>query len=234
MKHKQNLVVVPGLLCSSQLWQAQTDALADIADPVLLDTTRDDCLADMVGRFLENAPSRFALAGLSMGGYIAFEIFRQAPERVTRLALLDTSARPDSEAQTLMRRELVALARESGLRAAVEHHLPGFLRAPLFQESSWRERIFSMAETIGVDVYARQQAAIMQRPDSRPLLPAIEVPTLVICGAEDILTPPDLHQEITDGIPGARLEVIEQCGHLSTMEQPRAVNDLLRGWLEQV
>lgn len=230
MPDRQTLLLLPGLLCDAALWEPVLPALSDIARPLVADLAQDDSIAAMARRALAVAPPRFALAGLSMGGYVAFEILRQAPERVSRLALLDTSARPDTEEQTRRRRLLMALAETGQFRGVTPRLLPQLIH-PSRAGTPLAQAVMDMAERIGRDAFLRQQRAIMGRADSRPMLPAIAVPTLVGVGAEDALTPPHLAEEMAAGIPGARLERFAGCGHLPTMEDPAASAAALRPWL---
>jgi pimeloyl-ACP methyl ester carboxylesterase len=224
------LLLLPGLLCDARLWRDQAAALSAAREITVADLTRDDTIAAMAARVLEAAPPRFALAGLSMGGYVAFEICRQAPGRVARLALFDTSAQPDSEEQARRRRGLIGLARTGQFRGVTPRLIP-LLLAPDNQEGRLAPEVMAMAERVGRDAFLRQQAAILGRVDSRPGLPAIGVPTLVVVGEHDALTPPDRAREIAAGIPGARLAVIPRAGHLPTMEEPDAATALLAEWL---
>ena len=231
MVKKTPLVLLPGLLCDAALWRGQIDDLADIAAPWVADMTRDDSVTRMAERVLAAAPPRFALAGLSMGGYVAQEIMRQAPARVERVALLDTSARPDSPEQTARRRGLIDLAEKGEFRGVTPRLLPVFLHPGRLDDKELTEAVMAMAERVGKDAFLRQQRAIIGRPDSRPSLAAIACPTLVLCGRQDQLTPLDLHQEIAAGVRGAQLVIIEEGGHLSTMERPWEVSVALRQWL---
>jgi pimeloyl-ACP methyl ester carboxylesterase len=181
------------------------------------DHRRDDSAEDVARRILDAAPERFALAGLSYGGYVAFAVVRAAPERVARLALL--------------RRKLMAMAEDGKLNDVVDMLTPKFLSAAHQSDQRLRQIVREMARETGVDGFLNQQRAIMARPDSRPLLASIKCPTLVLVGDSDTLTPPELSKEMADGIPGAKLAVIPDCGHLSTIEQPDAVNAELRNWL---
>jgi pimeloyl-ACP methyl ester carboxylesterase len=231
MADRTPLLLLPGLLCDAALWQAQVEGLADIAEGVVADLSRDESLAGMAERVLAAAPQRFALAGLSMGGYVALEIMRRAPERVRRLALLDTAARADTPEQTARRRGFIELAGKGEFKGITPRLLPVYLHPDHLGDAALTDAVLAMAQRIGRDAYLRQMTAIMGRPDSRPDLPAIAAPTLVLCGREDAATPLPLSQEIAALIPGAELAVIERCGHLSTMEQPNAVNAALRRWL---
>ncbi len=233
MVKKTPLLLVPGLLCDRALWQAQIDDLSDIAEPVVADVSHDDSMTGMARRVLGQAPPRFALAGLSMGGYVAQEIMRQAPDRVSRLALLDTGARADTVEQTARRRGLIELAEKGEFKGVTPRLLPLFLHADRLSDDALVSAVTAMTERVGKDAFLRQQQAIMSRPDSRPSLPAIQCPTLVLCGRQDQLTPLDLHEEIAALIRGAHLEIVEECGHLSTMERPWEVSVLLRQWLTE-
>lgn len=232
MEERIPLVLLPGLLCGPALWAAQLEALADLTCPRIADLTRDASMAGMAETVLETAPERFALAGLSMGGYVALEIFRRAPERVTRLALLDTSARADDPTRTAERHALLALARRGEFDAVTRRLLPLLIHPDRFEnDPALCEAVLGMAQEVGCEAYLRQMDAIMGRPDSRAELPAIRCPTLVLYGAQDERTPPSLHREMAAAIPGARLVVVEACGHLSTMERPGEVSAAMRSWL---
>jgi pimeloyl-ACP methyl ester carboxylesterase len=231
MAAKTNLVLVPGLLCSKALWAPQIAGLSDIAEMTVADHASHDTMAGIAKSILEAAPDRFALAGLSMGGYIAYEVIRQAPHRVTRLALIDTGSRadpPERKEQRLQRNEL---ARREGAGAVQDELMPVLIHKDRLADKPFTAMIRQMAEDIGVEGLLRQHAAIMGRPDNRPFLASIRCPTLVLVGREDVLTPVELAQEIAAAVPGARLEIVEHCGHLSTLEQPEAVNRALRAWL---
>ena len=226
-------VLVPGLLCDERLWRHQAGGLADLAGPVLIpDVTGEDTVAGIARGILEAAPERFALAGLSMGGYISLEIVRQAPERVEALALLDTSARPDTPEQTEARLALIELTRTGRFDEVWRRRLPKIGHPDRGEEPGIRSDVSAMAHAVGPEGFGRQERAIIGRPDSRGDLPNISCPTLVLCGRDDILTPPHLHEELAEGIPGAHLHKIDHCGHLSTLERPEAVTRAMRAWLE--
>jgi pimeloyl-ACP methyl ester carboxylesterase len=224
---------VPGLLCDERLWRHQAGGLADLAGRILIpDVTGSDTVAGMARGILEAAPERFALAGLSMGGYVSLEIMRQAPGRVEALALLDTSARPDTAGQTEARLALVELARGGRFDEVWRLLLPKMVHPERVDDPTLRAAIEEMAHAVGAEGFERQERAIIARPDSRGDLPAISCPTLVLCGRDDALTPPHLHTELAEGIPGAHLVRIDHCGHLSTLERPEAVTRAMRTWLE--
>ena len=225
---------MPGLLCDERLWRHQAGGLADLAGRILVpDVTGEDSVTGMARAVLEAAPpQRFALAGLSMGGYVSLEVVRQAPGRVEALALLDTSARPDTPEQTEARLALVGLARAGRFDEVWQGLLPKVVHPDRVDEPGLRSAVREMARAVGPEGFERQERAIIGRPDSRGDLPNISCPTLVLCGRDDALTPPHLHQELAEGIPGARLHQIDHCGHLSTLERPETVTGAMRAWLE--
>jgi pimeloyl-ACP methyl ester carboxylesterase len=225
------LVLVPGLLCSARLYAPQVTGLWPFGPVTVANHRYDDDMAAIAARILADAPPRFALAGLSMGGYIAFAMLRQAPERIAKLALLDTSARPDSPEQTAAREKFIAMAQGGRLSEVVDTLAPRFIHRDRHRDAGLNLTIRDMAAETGVEAFVRQQRAIIGRPDSRPLLPGIGCPTLVLVGDGDELTPPELSNEIAAGIPGAHLVVVPHCGHLSTVEKPEEVNAALAEWL---
>ena len=225
------LVLVPGLLCSARLYAPQIAALWPFGPVTVADHRRDDDMAAISARILADAPPRFALAGLSMGGHIAFAMLRLAPERIAKLALLDTSARPDTAEQTAQREKLIAMADGGRLNDVVEILAPRFLHRSRQNDVALKRTLQEMAADVGPIAFVGQQKALMSRMDSRPFLAAIHCPTLVLVGDGDELTPPELSKEICAGISGARLVVVPGCGHLSTLEKPDAVNAALAEWL---
>ncbi|WP_119165777.1 alpha/beta fold hydrolase [Algihabitans albus] len=231
MSDRPVLALLPGLLCDAALWRPQIEGLADFAEPRVADLTRDDSIAAMARRCLADLPERFALAGLSMGGYVALEMFRTAPERVTRLALLNTRATADTAEDRQRRGDLLALADRGQFKGVTRQLLPRLIHQDRLQDEALTSVIYAMAETVGRAGFIRQQRAIMRRDDMRPLLPTIRVPTLVAVGRQDALTPPAMAMELAAGIPDARLDVLEHCGHLTTLERPDETTAALRRWL---
>lgn len=233
MAARPSLVLIPGLLNNQDLWREQIQRLSDIAHCLVPSGQYDqDNVTDMARAVLAEAPDRFALAGLSMGGYICHEIMRQAPERVERLALLDTSARADSPEQTQRRRSFVQLASRGKFRGITPQLLPLLLHPKNIANAALVERLTAMADFIGPERFVKQQTAIMGRPDSRPYLPKYDLPCLVLCGEADALTPPDLHEEMAGLIPRAKLEIVKEAGHMAPMERAGKVAGLLRSWLK--
>jgi pimeloyl-ACP methyl ester carboxylesterase len=229
---KQGLVLVPGLLCDALLWKAQIEALGGEIKCWVADHTRSATMTSVAADVLQDAPfERFALAGLSMGGYAALEIVRQAAHRVDRLALLDTSARADTPDQLTKREGLIALARAGRFVGVTQALLPLFVHRDRLGDRELVNTVKAMSINIGRGGFIRQEQAIMSRADSLPLLPTIACPTLVLCGRQDAVTPLARHEEMAGGISGATLEVIEDCGHLSTLERAAEVSDALRTWL---
>jgi len=226
------VVLVPGLNCSARLYAEQIPALWRFGPVVVADHTRDASIAAIAGRILANAPPVFALVGLSLGGYIAFEIMRQAPQRVAKLALLDTSARPDDAELTARRQAPMAKARAGKLIEVADESFVFYVHPDRHGDVALRDVARAMAEETGVEAYLRQQQAIIARPDSRPTLSAIRCPTLMLVGAEDKGTPPEFAREIAAGIAGARLVIVPECGHLSTLERPQAVTKALVEWMQ--
>lgn len=228
----ETLLLFPGLLNDSRLWRDQIVALEDRVRPVVADFSLDDSLEGMVARVLGAVEGRFALAGLSMGGYAALTLMRLAPQRVTRLALFDTSARPDSAEQNRRRRGLLAMAGRSRFKGVTTRLLPHLLHPARLSEPVLCQDIVEMGQRVGREAFIRQERAILGRPDLRPVLPSIGVPTLVAVGEADVLTPLDHAEEMAEAIPGAMLRIIPDAGHLPPMETPLTVNELLRAWLD--
>ena len=230
------LVLLPGLLCDQAVWAPQIAALGDRVNAHVVHYGERNSLTAMAQHVLDTAPApRFALAGHSMGGRVAFEVWRLAPERVTRLALLDTSYHPlapgeAGENEKLGRHTLLEKARHDGMRAMADEWARGMVHesrigGPVF------EAILDMFERSSPEVFAAQIQALLDRPDADPLLPTITCPTLVLCGREDVWSNPARHQHLHARIPGSTLVIVERCGHMSTMEQPEAVSQALRQWL---
>jgi pimeloyl-ACP methyl ester carboxylesterase len=225
------VVLVPGLLCSARLYAEQIPALWRFGPVMVADHTRDDSITAIARRILATAPPRFALAGLSMGGYIALEITRQAPERVAKLALLDTAARAETPEQTKNRQRVIALAKSGRFAEVAELLFPVFVHRHRHGDATLKHIVRTMAEETGAEAFLRKEVAIIGRVDARAGLAAITCPTLVLVGEGDELTPPHLVEEIAAGISGSRLAIIPDCGHLSTLEQPAAVNAALIAWM---
>ncbi|MGI6246474.1 MAG: alpha/beta fold hydrolase [Pseudochelatococcus sp.] len=242
MVDSPRLVLIPGLLNDAELWRDQIAGLAGVARPVVADITRGETLAalardvlDIAGeRFAGErfAGERFALAGFSLGGIVAQEIVRIAPERVSHLALLDTTMLPDDPERAQERRRLIATARNPGkFYGFGEHLLRTYLAPENLGNAEMVERVRAMTARLGPEVFIRQ--SLIDRPDGRATLSRLRCPVLVLCGEHDALTPPALHRDMAAGIPLSRLEIVPHAGHLTPIEQPDAVTSalhrLLRG-----
>lgn len=231
------LVLLPGLMCDRAAWAAQIDALSDRFECIVPHYGELDSLGAMAERVLREAPSGpLAVAGHSMGGRIAFEMWARSPQRIARLALLDTSYHPlppgeDGERERAGRMALLEIARTRGLRAMAREWARGMvhpsrLATPLF------DAVLDMFERGSVAAFAAQIEALLARRDATELLATISVPTLVLCGRDDGWSPPSRHEFMHAHIAGSTLEVIADCGHMSTMERPEFVNRALAAWLD--
>lgn len=229
-----SLVLVPGLLTDRALFAPQLEALSDVADITVANVVEDDSMEGFAARLLAEAPQQFAIAGLSMGGYIAQAVMRQAPERVRGLALLDTNARADRPEQQEARREFVRRAESGDFMDVVDEMFPMLVAPSRLDDAALKQTCADMAARVGVVGFARQQNAIINRADGRGDLKAVRVPALVLCGAEDAMTPPKVHQEMVDQLPDCEYVVIDGCGHLSTLEAPDTVNAAFRRWLARL
>ena len=231
MDNSMPILLVPGLVSSPRIYAPVVPALWQFGPVTVANHIRDAHMALIARRILAEAPPRFALAGHSMGGYIAFEIMRQAPERVAKLALLNTQARSDTPEATTRRRTMMARARGGEYRAMLDELFPGFVHPSRREDATLRQLVYDMGEDVGAEAFVRQQEAIISRPDSRPVLATIKCPTLVLSGDEDNTIPNALSVEMVDNIHNARLVILPNCGHLPQVEQPQATADALAGWL---
>lgn len=221
------LILIPGLMNDAELWRDQLENLADVARPVVADITRGETLAALAQDVLAMAEPCFVLAGFSLGGIVAQEIMRIAPERVSHLALLDTTMLADAPERGAERARLVAQARNPGkFHGFGEKLLETYLAPQNLRNLAMAERVRGMTERLGPEVFIRQ--SLIDRPDSRLSLRRIACPTLVLCGSEDALTPVALHRDMAVEIPNSRLVILPGSGHLTPIEQPEAVSGALR------
>lgn len=223
--------MIPGLICDAALWAHQTAHLGDVGRPTVADTTGGGSLGDMAQAILDAAPERFALAGFSMGGYVSLEIMRRAPDRVERLALIDTSARADSPEQSALREQYINQTKAGSYKGVTPRLARTLVHPDQRENADLIDAITGMGERLGPEVFLKQLAAIRGRPDSRPDLAAISCRTLVLCGRDDAVTPPEVAAEMAEAIPNGQLVLIEQSGHMTPLEQPQAVTALLWSWL---
>jgi pimeloyl-ACP methyl ester carboxylesterase len=225
------ILLVPGLLSSPRIFAPVLPALWRLGPVTVANHVRDDNMGAIARRILAEAPPRFALAGHSMGGYVAFEIMRQAPDRVARLALINTQARPDTPEATERRRGQMARAWSGQYHALIDELFPGFVHPSRRDDASLRKLVHDMGDDVGEGGFVRQQTAVISRVDSRPALAWIRCPTLVLTGDEDNTIPNSLSKEMADGIHGAKLVILQNCGHMPQPEQPEATAAALVEWL---
>jgi pimeloyl-ACP methyl ester carboxylesterase len=231
MDNTMPILLVPGLANSPRIYAPVIPALWRHGPVTVANHVRDDNMALIARRILAEAPPRFALAGHSMGGYIAFEIIRQAPDRVAKLALINTQARPDAPEASERRRGQIARAKAGEYHAVLDELFSGFVHPSRRGDAALRQLVHDMGDDIGAEAFMRQQTAVIGRADSRPTLATIRCPTLVLTSDEDHTIPSSLSVELADGIFGAKLTITPDCGHLAQVEQPQATADALVEWL---
>jgi pimeloyl-ACP methyl ester carboxylesterase len=230
---RPTVVFASGQLLTAECWSPQVAALSTDYDLRFSDHARDETIAGMACRLLAEAPPRFHLVAHAMGGFTAFEVLRQAPERIFSLVLIATLAPNDGPAQTERRQGYIRLVEAGQFHGVVEERIPILVHPARREDGPLLAIVRRMAADTGAETFLRQQRAIMSRADSRPSLGAIPVPTLVVRGLQDGITTQAHVDEIMAGIPGARLAIVEDCGHLPTLEKPATTNRLLADWLEQ-
>jgi pimeloyl-ACP methyl ester carboxylesterase len=230
---RPTLVLLPGLLNTRKVFEPVIAELGDAADVIAPELHFCDSMGAMANAALAAAPDRFSLAGFSMGGYVCFEILRRAASRVERLALIDTQAGPDRPEATTRRRGLIEQSRIGRFHGVQPSLLPGLVHPSQLANPAVVEPIMEMARHIGPEGFVREQRAIMARPDSRPMLVDIKLPTLVISGRQDQSIPLARSEEMAADISNARLVVLEDCGHMAPLEKPVEVAAALRRWLSQ-
>ncbi|MBL8771567.1 MAG: alpha/beta fold hydrolase [Phenylobacterium sp.] len=225
------VVFASGQLLTAECWAPQIAGLSRDYDLRLSDHTRDETIGGMADRLLAEAPERFHLVAHAMGGFTAFEVARRAPERLASLVLIATLAPNDGPAQTERRQGYIRLVEAGRFAEVVEERIPILVHPARREDAPLLEVVRRMAADTGAETFLRQQRAIMARADSRPGLPAITTPTLVVRGSQDGITTQAHFEEIVGGVPGARGVTIDDCGHLPTLERPHATNRLLADWL---
>ncbi len=223
------VLLLPGMMLDGRMYAAQALALQDLAEVRHADLTLDDSIETMAAEVLATAPDEFAVVGLSMGGIVALELWRQAPRRITHLALLDTTPHAERPERLAQRLAQMAAVEAGELREVLVHSLkPRYLAACHRHHQAMLTDLLAMGLDLGADVFRRQSEALKNRPEASGLLAQIDCPSLVLCGREDELCPPALHAAMADALPRADLMVLADCGHLSTIEAPDAVNEALR------
>jgi pimeloyl-ACP methyl ester carboxylesterase len=221
------LVFVPGLLCTDALFQPQIDALSASHSIHIAQTTDCETIDQMVEYMLDSVSGEIIVIGLSMGGYVAQEAARIAPDRISAIALLSTSAQPDDEARKRQRHELIKLSEIGRFKGVTPRLLPRFLSAEALEDEAMCQTVMDMAAEIGQKHFTSQQYAIMARRDQRPYLPSFHKPSLVLCGMADELTPPQLSEEMAGLLPRAELVLPDKIGHLSSLEAPEEVTQAI-------
>jgi pimeloyl-ACP methyl ester carboxylesterase len=229
------LILLPGLACDADVWKHPVRSLAGKTSVRVVDYGLSDSIEKMASVALDGAPERFAVAGHSMGGRVAFEIVRRAPERVAGLAVLDTAYRPFAggeagERETSARSALLEMAATKGMRAMAEFWMKGIIHPDRISDQALFGAIVDMMGRKTPEIFAAQIKALLERPDAAPVLPTVRCPTLVLCGREDAWSPLAGHREIAELIPKANLAVIERCGHMAPMERPEAVTASMTSW----
>lgn len=239
---RATVLAIPGLLCDEFVWRAQADALADIADVVIADVSRHDDLVDMARSALADLDGRLGpwsgggvaaidVVGHSMGGRVAFEVWRLAPERVRSLVVLDTGVHGPLEGESEKRQRLLDVSASQGMQALADEWLPPMVHPDRRSDHSLMEPLIEMVLRATPELHARQIAALLSRPDKTDVLATITVPTLVIVGRDDEWSPLAQHEMIAAAVRGAHLDVVDDAGHMVTVERPDAVTALLRDWL---
>jgi pimeloyl-ACP methyl ester carboxylesterase len=228
----KTIYLLCGLLCDDVVWETQADALRKEhkADVRIVSFQQDDSIAGMASRVLQDAPEQFFLAGHSMGGRVALDVYRQAAHRVQRLALLDTGYEAATPGEDARRAALVDRARADGINAIAETWAMPMLAPGNRDNAPLVNRILEMVGRMSPAIYAAQIRALLGRPDATPVLSAISCPTLILCGAEDAWSPPERHARMAALVKGSVLTEIPACGHMSTMEEPDAVTQALLRW----
>jgi pimeloyl-ACP methyl ester carboxylesterase len=224
------ILLVPGLNCTAEIYAHQAPTLWQFGPVTVANHTEGSSMQEIAAAILRDAPPQFGLVGFSMGGYVAFEILRQARGRVLKLALLDTSARPDTAEASEKRRTAIALTEQGKFNLAVAQSFPNAVHPDHVNNADLKALHVRMATANGGETYIRQQTAIINRPDSRPELAAIDVPTLVVVGDKDAITIPDAAREMAAGVPEARLVVVPRAGHMALVEQHAIVTAELLQW----
>jgi pimeloyl-ACP methyl ester carboxylesterase len=229
------VVLLPGLVCDATVWAHARDALQPRAPVTIATYGTLDSLGAMAAKVLSEAPTRFALAGHSMGGRVALEVLRRAPERIAGIALLDTGVQPLAEGEagrreTTGRHELLQVAQERGMAQMAARWVQGMIWGPRLHETALTAAVIEMFARSSPTVFAAQIRALLARPDASGLLPGIRCPALVLCGEQDNWAPADRHREMAASIPGAQLVLVPECGHMCTLERPEAVTRALLDW----
>lgn len=228
---KEPLLLLPGMMCDARLFLPQITAFSSLRAVMVAPLSGGETFAEIAREVLATAPRRFALAGISMGGIVAMEVIRQAPERVSRLALLDTNPIAESAQRQSLREPQIQSVLSGNLRSVMRDEMKPHYLVDAPGKQAILDLCMEMAMTLGTDVFVQQSRALQVRRDQTSTLAGIQVPTLVLCGEHDQLCPPATHQMMHKLIPGATLEVVSAAGHLPTLEQPEQTNQVISQWL---
>jgi pimeloyl-ACP methyl ester carboxylesterase len=231
MTQPLQIVLLPGLLCDASVWAEQVAALESYADVAVADFSQEDSLEGMARVALALRKGPIVVVGHSMGARVALEMVRLAPERITRLCLMDTGVHPKRDGEEAQRQVLVDLAFEQGMQALADRWLPPMVHEARVNDRGLMEPLRAMVLRASPEQHQRQIRALVTRPDPRPLLPTMTCPTLVMVGRHDRWSPLSQHEEIAALIPNAELVVVEESGHMATVEQPEQVSRALLRWL---
>ena len=229
---RETLYLVPGLLCDATVWAHQIAALTPDYDVRVPDLTACSSIADMAATVLSDAPPRFAIAGHSMGARVTLAVMARAPDRISRIALLDTGVHPAAPGEAASRAAMLEISATQGMHALARHWLPPMVMdGALERAPGLRAKLFDMVERMSPAIHRNQITALLGRPDARPLLGMIACPVLVGVGEHDRWSPPEQHEAITAAIPHARYVVFPDSGHMAPMEHPDAVTAALGEWM---
>ena len=236
MKTPKFVFFLPGLVCDGFVWEKQMEGLSDLAGCTCVEWDREDSITAMALRVLAVAPERFAVCGHSMGGRVALEVFRAAPERVSGVALLNTGYQPYSpgpagQEEAKGRYALLEIAKAQGMRAMAAQWIPPMIHPARRQDTAFVSSIVEMFARKTPEIFELQTRALLSRPDASPVLEQIRCPALVLTGQDDLWSPPPRHTEMAAKIRSSRLVLVPGCAHMSTLERPEAVTEALRSWL---
>jgi pimeloyl-ACP methyl ester carboxylesterase len=228
---RTHLVLLCGLLCDRRVWEAVAEQLEDLVETSIFSFAGCTSIGEMADEVLTKTPGRFALAGHSMGGRVALEVYRRAPDRVLRLALLNTGVHPVKASEVAGRQRLLDIANRDGMAAVAEDWLPPMVGVRGKQDHALMKSLREMVCGYSPEAFSGQIRALLDRPDAEDVLTRVAVPTLLLCSEEDRWSPVAQHQEMQRALPGSRLVAFEGAGHMSIVESPEAVAAALKGWL---
>ncbi|HEY8579480.1 MAG TPA: alpha/beta fold hydrolase [Beijerinckiaceae bacterium] len=231
MTDRPALFLLPGLLCDETVFAPQKAGLSDICDVRVPDYRHAPSIEAMAQHVLDAAPPRFSVAGFSMGGRVAFQVYAMAPERIERFCAFDTGTPPLAPGEMEKRQAVIDLANEKGMEALADAWLPPMLHPDRRADAAFVAPLRAMVLRFTPEIHERQIRALINRPDARPVLPTIACPTLIACGRDDAWSTPPAHEAMAAAIPGAKLAIIEKSGHFLPVEQPEAFNAALRDWM---